>query len=406
MDDGFTTRAIRAATRVPQVDQPPSSVPIYQAVTFASADAEELGAVTTGRQPGYVYARLGNPTVDALADAFASLHGADAGFAAATGMAAIHLAVASQVVSGDRIVATRALYGTTRSLFSSILARAGVVTAFVDVTDLAAVDAALAAAPTRVLYLETISNPTLVIPDIAALADLAHRRGVSVVVDNTFASAYLCRPLAHGADLVVESATKYLAGHSDVLAGVLAGSSALIDAVRALHVDTGGTLAPFSAFLVLRGFPTLAIRMERHAATAAVLAELLEGSTGVAQVWYPARPSHPQHAVAAKQLSGGGGMLAVELAGGAAAGRAFIDALRIPERTASLGSVHSIVVHPPSTTHRQLTPAQLVDAGIAPGLVRISVGLEDAADLRADVAAGLEAARAAAGRAGAIPAPA
>jgi len=393
MDDGFTTRAIRAATRVPRVDQLPSSVPIYQAATFASADADELGAVTTGRQPGYVYARLGNPTVDALADAFAELHLAAAGFAAATGMAAIHLAVASQVAAGDRIVATRALYGTTRSLFSSVLARAGVATTFVDVTDLAAVEAALTAAPTRILYLETISNPTLVVPDLAALASLAHRHGVTVVVDNTFASPYLCRPLALGADLVVESATKYLSGHSDVLAGAVAGSRPLIDAVRALHVDTGGTLAPFSAFLVLRGIPTLAIRMERHAATAAVLAELLEGAPGVERVWYPARPSHPQHAVAARQLAGGGGMLAFELAGGAAAGRTFIDALRIPERTASLGSIHSIVVHPPSTTHRQLTRAQLADAGIAPGLLRVSVGLEDAADLVADVQGALAAAR-------------
>jgi cystathionine beta-lyase/cystathionine gamma-synthase len=394
MDDGFTTRAIRASTRVPRVDQPPSSVPIYQAVTFASADADELGDVTTGRQPGYVYARLGNPTVDVLADAFAALHEADAGFAAATGMAAIHLAVASQVAAGDRIVATRAMYGTTRSLFSSVLARAGVATTFVDVTDLAAVEAALAAAPTRILYLETISNPTLVVPDLAALARLAHRHAATVIVDNTFASPYLCRPLALGADLVVESATKYLSGHSDVLAGAVAGSRPLIDAIRALHVDTGGTLAPFSAFLVLRGIPTLALRMERHAATAAVLAELLEGAPGVERVWYPARPSHPQHAVAARQLAGGGGMLAVELAGGAAAGRAFIDTLRIPERTASLGSIHTIVVHPPSTTHRQLTPAELADAGISPGLLRISVGLEDAADLRADVEGALAAARA------------
>jgi methionine-gamma-lyase len=405
MDDGFTTRAIRAATRVPRVDQPPSSVPIYQAATFASADADELGAVTTGRQPGYVYARLGNPTVDALADAFAELHAAEAGFAAATGMAAIHLAVVSQVAAGDRIVATRALYGTTRSLFSSVLARAGVATTFVDVTDLAAVETALTAAPTRILYLETISNPTLVVPDLAALASLAHRHGAMVVVDNTFASPYLCRPLALGADLVVESATKYLSGHSDVLAGAVAGSRPLIDAVRALHVDTGGTLAPFSAFLVLRGIPTLAIRMERHAATAAVLAEMLEGAPGVERVWYPARPSHPQHAVAARQLAGGGGMLAVELAGGAAAGRAFTDALRIPERTASLGSIHTIVVHPPSTTHRQLTPPELADAGIAPGLLRISVGLEDAADLLADFEGALAAARAAIDAAAAAPAP-
>ncbi len=387
--DGFTTRAIRAASRAPRVDQRPTSVPIYQSVTFSSADAEELGAVTTGATDGYVYARLGNPTVDALADAVAELHGAEAGFAAATGMAAIHLALGSLVEAGDRIVATGNLYGTTRSLLSRVFARLGVVTAFVDPADLAAVDAALAAAPTRVLYLETISNPTIAVADLPALAEIGRRRGAAVVVDNTFASPALCRPLGLGADLVVESATKYLSGHSDVLAGVVAGSRQRIAAVRALHVDTGGTLAPFSAFLVLRGIPTLALRMERHAATAARLAAFLETAPGVARVLYPMLASHPDHAVAARLLPSGGGMLAVELAGGAPAARAFVDALRIPERTASLGSIHTIVVHPPSTTHRQLSSTELAAAGIAPGLLRMSVGLEDAEDLLADVAQAL-----------------
>jgi methionine-gamma-lyase len=393
--DGFTTRAIRAASRTPRVEQRPTSVPIYQAATFSSADAEELGAVTTGAVEGYVYARLGNPTVDALAEAVAALHGAGAGFAAATGMAAIHLAVGSLVATGDRIVATRNLYGTTRSLFTRVFARQGVETVFVDPADHGAVEAVLTAGPARLLYLETISNPTIAVADLPALAALGRRHGAAVVVDNTFASPYLCRPLEHGADLVVESATKYLAGHSDVLAGVVAGSVGRIAPVRALHVDTGGTLAPFSAFLVLRGLPTLALRLERHAATATRLAGWLETAPGVARVLYPMLPSHPDHAVAARLLPSGGGMLGVELAGGAPAARAFVDALRIPERTASLGSIHTIVVHPPSTTHRQLSPAELAAAGIAPGLVRVSVGLEDADDLLADVAQALEAAQAA-----------
>jgi len=392
--DGFTTRAIRAASRTPRVEQRPTSVPIYQAATFSSADADELGAVTTGAVAGYVYARLGNPTVDALADAIAELHGAEAAFASATGMAAIHLAVGSLVGAGDRIVATRNLYGTTRALFTRVLARLGVETVFVDPADHGAVEAALAAEPTRLLYLETISNPTIAVADLPALAALGRRHGAAVVVDNTFASPYLCRPLELGADLVVESATKYLSGHSDVLAGVVAGSAERIAPVRALHVETGGTLAPFSAFLVLRGLPTLALRMERHAATAARLAAWLETAPGVARVLYPMLSSHPDHAVAALLLPTGGGMLAVELAGGAPAARAFVDALRIPERTASLGSIHTIVVHPPSTTHRQLTPAELEAAGIAPGLLRVSVGLEDPDDLAADMAQALEAARA------------
>ncbi|HYN48743.1 MAG TPA: PLP-dependent aspartate aminotransferase family protein [Candidatus Nanopelagicales bacterium] len=393
--DGFTTRAIRAATRAPRVDQRPTSVPIYQAATFSSTDAEELGAITTGSTEGYVYARLGNPTVDALADAVAELHGAEAGFAAATGMAAIHLAVGSLVGAGDRIVATRNLYGTTRALFATVLARFGVSTAFVDPADHAAVEAALAATPSRVLYLETISNPTIAVADLPALAALGHRHGAAVIVDNTFASPALCRPLEHGVDLVVESATKYLSGHSDVLAGVVVGSRAHVQAVRALHVETGGTLAPFSAFLVLRGIPTLALRLERHAATAARLAAFLGTAPGVARVLYPMLPSHPDHVAAARLLASGGGMLAVELAGGAVAARAFVDALRIPERTASLGSIHTIVVHPPSTTHRQLGAAELAEAGIPPGLLRVSVGLEDADDLLADMAQALEAARAA-----------
>jgi cystathionine beta-lyase/cystathionine gamma-synthase len=393
--DGFTTRAIRAATRAPRVDQRPTSVPIYQTATFSSADADELEAVTTGATEGYVYARLGNPTVDALADAAAELHGAEAGFAAATGMAAIHLAVGSLAGAGDRIVATRSIYGTTRALFATVLARYGVETVFVDASDHAAVEAALAAAPTRILYLETISNPTIAVADLPALAALGRRHGAAVVVDNTFASPALCRPLEHGADLVVESGTKYLSGHSDVLAGVVVGSRARVDAIRDLHVETGGTLAPFSAFLVLRGIPTLALRMERHAATAARLAGFLEAAPGVARVLYPMLASHPDHAVASRLLASGGGMLAVELAGGAAAARAFVDALRIPERTASLGSIHTIVVHPPSTTHRQLSAAELAEAGIAPGLVRCSVGLEDADDLLADMAQALEVARAA-----------
>ena len=388
---GFATRAIRAATTAPRVDQHPNAVPIYQTATFSADTAREFADVVNGA--GHAYSRISNPTTDALADAVAVFEGAEAGVVTASGMGAIHAALLSLVSAGDRIVATRAIYGSTRSLLDRVFGRLGVTTAYVDVTDPGAVEATLAAGPARVLYVETISNPTIVVADLAALADAAHRHGALLVVDSTFASPYLVQPLALGADLVIHSATKFIAGHSDVLAGAVVGSEARIKPVRGVTIDTGGTLAPLAAFLVLRGIPTLAIRMERHSATALGLARHLEGRAGVARVYYPGLASHPQAALAARQLRLGGGILAVELEGGRAAGEAFIDGLTIPEKTASLGSIHTIVAHPPSSTHRQFDDAALAEAGIAPGLLRVSVGLEDLEDLVADVDAALDAAR-------------
>jgi methionine-gamma-lyase len=395
-DQGFSTRAIRAAHRLPRVDQRPTSVPIYQTVTFASEDAGELGEVLTGQRPGYAYGRIDNPTTAAFAAAVAELEGAEDGLALATGMAAIHAALLSLLSAGDRVVSTTASYGTTRAQLDGVFRRLGVTTEFVDVTDLGVVERALAAAPTRVLYAETIANPTIVVADHVALASLARAHGATYVVDNTFASPYLCRPIELGADLVIESATKYLGGHSDVLAGVVSGSRDRVDAIRSVQVDTGATLAPHSAFLAMRGLSTLAIRMDRHSATASALAAWLERQAGVTRVYHPSLASHPQRAVAERELRAGGGMLAFELAGGRDAGRAFIDALEVPELTASLGSVFTMVVHPPSTTHRQLDDAALAQTGITAGLLRVSVGLEDLDDLVTDFERGLAAARSAA----------
>jgi methionine-gamma-lyase len=394
---GFSTRAIRATARAPRVDQEPTSVPIYQTATFSSADTEGLDAVTTDAVPGYVYSRLDNPTTTALGDAIAELEGTEAGYALASGMAAIHAALLSLVRARDRVVCTKAVYGSTRSLLLHVLAPMGVETEFVDATDHDAVERALAARPARVLYAETLSNPTMVVVDHRPLVELAHRHGAAYVVDNTFASPYVCRPAELGADLVVESATKYIGGHSDVLAGTVAGSARLIDEVRRIQIDTGGTLAPLAAFLVLRGLATLGVRLDRHAATAMALAEWLERQEGVTRVHHPLLASHPQHAVAIRQFHRSSGMFAFELAGGRAAARAFIDALTVPALTASLGSIHTMVVHPPSTTHRQLDDAELAEAGIGQGLLRCSVGLEDVEDLLADFETGLVAARAAGG---------
>jgi cystathionine beta-lyase/cystathionine gamma-synthase len=389
---GFSTRAIRAASRTPAVDQTPTSVPIYQTATFASADADELGRVAADARAGYAYSRISNPTTSALGSAYAELAGGAAGAALASGMGAIHATLASLVQAGDRIVAPIASYGSTRSQLNRVFGGFGVRVDIVDTTDLDAVAAALAAAPTSVLYAETIANPTTHLADHAALAELAHRHGATYLVDNTFASPYVCRPLDFGADLVVESATKFLGGHSDVIAGVVAGSSERIAGVERTQIDTGATLGPLEAFLVLRGILTLALRVERHAATAAALAAWLEGHDGVSAVLYPGLASHPHHDVALRQFRPGvaGGMLAFEVVGGREAGRAVIDALRLPELTASLGSVHTMVVHPPSTSHRQSTEAELLAAGITPGLLRVSVGLEDLEDLQDDLAAALD----------------
>jgi methionine-gamma-lyase len=390
---GFSTRAIRAATRAPHVDQVPSNVPIYQAAAFSTADAAELGDVLTGAVPGYAYSRIDNPTTSALANAVAELEGAEAGLAFASGMAAIHAGILSVVHAGQTIVATQAVYGTTRDLLTNVLSKLGVATEFVDARDLEAVDSTLRRTGSSVLYVETVSNPTIIVADIAALAKVAHTRGALLLVDNTFASPYACRPIELGADLVMHSATKYLSGHGDVLAGVAVGSKERVAAMRPILVDAGASLAPLAAFLVLRGLPTLAIRMERHSQTAMELATWLSGQDGIERVLYPGLPTDPGHEIATRQLRVFGGMLAFELAGGRDAGRAFLDAMVVAERTASLGSVRTITAHPPSTTHRQLDAAALRAAGIAPGLLRCSVGLEDAEDLRADFELGLDAAR-------------
>ena len=388
---GFGTRAIKAATRAPRVEQHPAAVPIYQSATFHAQDVEDYAELVGFERPGYTYSRLENPTAEAMASAFAELHGAEAGYAFGSGMGAIHATLLALVRAGDRIVSTQAVYGSTRALMERVLRTLGVEVTFVDPVDLEAVERELAAAPTAVLYAETISNPTIVVADLARLAELAHAHGAQLVVDNTFASPYICAPLELGADVVVESATKWLSGHSDVVAGAVAGSRAFIDRVRDVAIDTGGIVSPFAAFLVLRGLQTLHVRMDRHSATALALARQLGAAPGVVGLAYPGLPSHPQAAVAQRELRRGGGMLAMELSSRAAAA-AFIDGLTIPPVTATLGSVVTYAVHPPTATHRQLTDEQLTECGIPLGMVRISVGLEDVDDLLADMAGALVAA--------------
>jgi cystathionine beta-lyase/cystathionine gamma-synthase len=385
---GFSTRAIRAASRVPPAPQPPINVPIYQTSTFEVSSAEELAGLLEFSRPGHSYSRYSNPTHAALELALAELEGAEACHVTGSGMAAIHAVILSTVRSGDEVIIPRAVYGGVVGLAQAILARSGIDVRAVDTTDASAVEAAIGDR-TRLLWLETISNPTTAMADIAALSEMAHRSEVVVAVDNTFASPYLANPLALGADVVVHSTTKYVGGHSDITGGALLGNDERVRAARHIVINAGGNAAPLEAFLALRGLKTLALRMERHSANAMAVACALEGSRGIAGVHYPGLASHPQHELAQRTLRDGlgGGMLSIDLAGGRTAGEHFLDRLKVAVHATSLGSAETLCSHPASSSHRQLSEEELAQAGLTPGMVRISIGLEDPDDLIADLAA-------------------
>ena len=303
-------------------------------------------------------------------------------------MAAIHGVVMSFLRAGDELLIPHAVYGGVVGLARAVLSRAGITVRAVDTTDPSVVAAAIGE-KTRLVWLETISNPTTAMADIAAIADLAHARGVQVAVDNTFASPYLCNPLSLGADVVVHSITKYIGGHSDLTGGAILGSAEVVAAAREIVINAGGNAAPLEAFLALRGLKTLAIRMERHSSNALAVATALQGALGVSAVRYPGLSSHPQHDLAARTLRGGmaGGMLALEVSGGRPAGERFLDLLQVAVHATSLGTVETLCSHPASSSHRQLGDAELAEAGMTPGLIRVSIGLEDADDIVADLAA-------------------
>ena len=385
---GFATRAIKAAGRVPDAPQPPINVPIYQTSTFEVASATELADLLEFRREGHSYSRYSNPTHAALEGALAELEGADACHVTASGMAAIHGIGLSHLRTGDELIIPRAVYGGVVGLARSVLSRAGIHVRAVDTTDTSSVTAAIGER-TRLVWLETISNPTTAMADIAAIVKQAHARGVAVAVDNTFASPYLANPLALGADVVMHSTTKYIGGHSDLLGGAIIGSQEVVAAAREIVIDAGGNAAPLEAFLGLRGLKTLALRMERHSANALAVARALEGAPGVARVRYPGLASHPQHHLARRTLRDGvaGGMIALEVSGGRAAGGRFLDLLRVAVHATSLGSAETLCSHPASSSHRQLDDTALAAAGLSPGLIRVSIGLEDPDDLVADLTA-------------------
>ncbi|MFE0653546.1 trans-sulfuration enzyme family protein [Streptomyces sp. NPDC059534] len=399
------TRAVEPNTRAAQlntravhlVNEPfpqgswPLSVPLVQSSAFVFESADELADAMAGPDGRYVYSRRGNPTVRALERTLAGLEGGEGAIAFASGMGAISGVLLALLRPGDRVVAQRCLYGGTHAVLADLAERYGIEVVRISGDDPAELEAAAVHPATRLLVLETIANPTGQVPDLPGLLAAARALGVTSVVDNSLASPVLCRPLELGADIVVHSTTKYLSGHSDVLGGVAVfADDGLRHRIWPRTVELGACADPFAAWLTLRGIPTLPLRMREHCANAAALAERLGARGDVTAVHYPGLAGHPSYSRARTVLSGGGGLLSFELAGGRRAGRAFIEGVRLARLALSLGGVETLVTHPASTSHRELGEGELAAAGIGAGLVRVSVGIEDVGDLWADVEQALE----------------
>jgi methionine-gamma-lyase len=365
------------------------SAPIYPASDFAFADADEAAAIHNEEKPGYYYGRLGNPTQTALERGMCELENGEAALALASGMAAISGVVLSVVKNGDHIVAPLSGYSTTQNFFRHI-ERFGIETTFVDATDAENYSDALRP-NTKLLWIESPSNPLVLVTDIAAVVATAKERGIATVVDNTFATPFNQRPLEMGVDAVIHSATKYLGGHSDLTAGVIVGKSGIVDAVRhAANKFYGGNIAPQVAWLVMRGIKTLALRMERHDSNAQTIAEALVGHPRVEAVYYPGLASHRNHGIAARQMSPGfGGMIGLDV-GTVAAGKALVNNVRLCTLATSLGGVETILQHSASMTHAAIPEDERRKAGISDGLIRLSVGIEDVNDLIADLTQALD----------------
>jgi methionine-gamma-lyase len=383
-DLGFSTRAVHAG-QSPDPLYGALSTPIYQTSTFVFKDVAQGAARFAGDEEGYIYTRLGNPTQVALEEKIAALEGGEAALAFGSGMAAITAVLMALVGQGDNIVHSSALYGCTFAFLHELFSRFGVTATGVDTADLEAVKQAIQP-ETKVVYIETPANPTMRISDIEAIAEIAHAHGATVVVDNTFMSPYLQRPLELGADVVVHSATKYINGHGDVVAGLAIGSKELMDEIRMTTLkDIGGIISPFNAWLLLRGLKTLAVRMDRHSNNAMAIAEFLEQHPAVEKVYYPGLKSFEQHELAKKQMHGFGGIMSFELKGGFDAGVRLMNGVKLCHLAVSLGDVDTLIQHPASMTHSVVPEEQRLIANITPGLVRLAVGLEDVGDIIADL---------------------
>ncbi len=381
-ETGAGTRAVHAGEAHYRVSGPVAT-PIVQTSTFTFASVAEMKRWAEGRSKVDIYTRYGNPTLRVVEAKLAALERAEAALVAASGMAAISTTLLSLVGAGEEIIATRQLYGGTYRLMRDLLPRLGIQVHYVE-ADLGGVEARVNRR-TRVLYVETPTNPTLRLVDLRQAARLARRLGLVSIVDNTFASPIWQRPAEFGFDLAVHSATKYLGGHSDLIAGAVVGRRRLVEKIRHTLIQLGGSLDPGAGYLLLRGMKTLQARMERQSASALAVAQFLEKHSRVARVYYPGLRSHPDHRLARRQMDGFGAMLAFDPKGGLSAARRIADRVRVFLLAASLGGVESLVVLPAYTSHYRMSRAELAAAGITPGTLRLSIGIEDLADLIADL---------------------
>lgn len=383
----FATLAVRAGqVRTAEGEQ---SEPIFPTSSFTFNSAAQAAARFGGTEPGNIYSRFTNPTVRTFEQRLAALEGGESCVATSSGMAAILSTCMGLLQAGDHIVSSRAIFGSTVVLLDNFMARFGVETTYVPLTDYAAWEQAIRP-NTKLLFLETPSNPLTEVADIARLAELAHSRGCLLVVDNCFCTPALQQPLKLGADVVVHSATKYIDGQGRAIGGAVVGNAELVgERVYSFLRSAGPTMSPFNAWIFLKGLETLKLRMQAHCAGALALAQWLETQPAVERVYYPGLPSHPQHELAKQQQSGFGGIVSFELAGGRERAWNLIDSTSVISITANLGDTKSTITHPATTTHGRLSEAQRKDAGIAEGLVRISVGLEDIEDLKRDLSRGL-----------------
>ncbi len=385
---GFATQAIRTGHQ--RTAEGEHGEPIFPTSSFVFASAAEAAARFSGDEPGNIYSRFTNPTVRNFEQRLAVLEGGESCVATASGMAAILATCMGLLQSGDHIVSSQSVFGSTTLLFNKYLSRFGIETSFVPLSDFDAWEQAITA-NTRLLFLETPSNPLTEVADIARLSELAHAKGCYLVVDNCFCTPALQRPLSLGADVVVHSATKYLDGQGRCIGGAVVGNRELVgEEVYGVLRTAGPTMSPFNAWVFLKGLETLELRMQAHSRNAQKLADWLEARPQVARVYFPGLCSHPQYELAQRQQSAPGSIVSFDLKGGQPAAWSLIDTTRMLSITANLGDTKTTITHPATTTHGRLTPEQRIEAGIGHGLVRIAVGLENVEDIQADLAYGLE----------------